>query len=106
MIITAEGIVIRMDVATINSQGRSTQGVTLMRLGEDDRVVSVAITEKEDELEEEEAADGFTEDAQREQTEELADVTSDSGLDRLVERAMEQQEQEDALDVQEEDPEI
>ena len=42
MIITAEGIVIRMDVATINSQGRSTQGVTLMRLGEDDRVVSVA----------------------------------------------------------------
>lgn len=106
MIITAEGIVIRMDVATINSQGRSTQGVTLMRLGEDDRVVSVAITEKEDELEEEEAADGLTEDAQREQTEKIADVTSDSGLDRLVERAMEQQEQEDALDVQEEDPEI
>ncbi|MBS4007647.1 MAG: DNA gyrase subunit A [Clostridium sp.] len=42
MIITARGIVIRQDVTKISQQGRHTQGVTLIRLDKDDRVVSIA----------------------------------------------------------------
>lgn len=42
MIITAKGIVIRQEVKHISRQGRQTQGVTLIRIGEGDRVVSFA----------------------------------------------------------------
>lgn len=42
MIISFEGIMIRMKVDEISKLGRNTQGVTLMRLDEDDRVVGVA----------------------------------------------------------------
>ncbi|NLP36928.1 MAG: DNA gyrase subunit A [Firmicutes bacterium] len=52
MIITAGGIVIRQDVNEISQQGRHTQGVTLIRLDEGDRVVSVARVIMEDEEEE------------------------------------------------------
>lgn len=41
MIITAGGIMIRQDINEISVMGRSTQGVTLIRLDEGDRVVSV-----------------------------------------------------------------
>lgn len=42
MLITAEGLLIRLNVADISRQGRYTQGVTLMRLEKEDRVMSVA----------------------------------------------------------------
>ncbi|NLK00122.1 MAG: DNA gyrase subunit A, partial [Clostridia bacterium] len=42
MIITGNGIIIRQEVEGIPIQGRSTQGVKLIRLDEDDEVVSVA----------------------------------------------------------------
>lgn len=42
MIITARGVVIRQGVTEISQQGRHTQGVTLIRLDKDDRVVSIA----------------------------------------------------------------
>ena len=42
MIISAEGIIIRMEIKEISSLGRSTQGVRLMKMNEDDRVVEVA----------------------------------------------------------------
>jgi DNA gyrase subunit A len=42
MMISAEGIIIRFNVAGISSLGRATQGVTLMRLDEGDIVVAVA----------------------------------------------------------------
>ncbi|EEG76915.1 DNA gyrase subunit A [Dethiobacter alkaliphilus] len=42
MMITARGVVIRQDAADISIQGRHTQGVTLIRLDEGDRVVSLA----------------------------------------------------------------
>jgi DNA gyrase subunit A len=42
MIITARGVVIRQGVLEISQQGRHTQGVTLIRLDEGDRVVSLA----------------------------------------------------------------
>jgi len=50
MLITIEGIVIRMSVDDISVQGRSAQGVTLMRLDEGDKVGAVAfVFRREDE---------------------------------------------------------
>jgi len=50
MIITATGIIIRMAAKDISSMGRTTQGVTLMRLGQDDSVVALAkVVTKEEE---------------------------------------------------------
>ncbi len=49
MIITSEGIIIRMSTEGISSIGRSTKGVRLMRLGENVKVVSIAATEHEEE---------------------------------------------------------
>lgn len=50
MIITSAGIVIRLNVKDISTMGRSTQGVTLMRLDDNDNVVAVAkVVTKDDE---------------------------------------------------------
>ncbi|WP_282442263.1 DNA gyrase subunit A [Pelotomaculum terephthalicicum] len=48
MMISAEGIIIRLSVAGISAIGRSTQGVTLMRLDPGDFVVAVAKVYMED----------------------------------------------------------
>jgi DNA gyrase subunit A len=50
MVITAQGIMIRISVDEISRYGRAAQGVKIMRLGEGDQVVSVAklINQKED----------------------------------------------------------
>ncbi len=42
MAISKEGIIIRIKVADISSMGRTTQGVTIMKMGEHDSVVSMA----------------------------------------------------------------
>jgi len=42
MIVSRNGIIIRQEAAGISQQGRATQGVRVMRLDGDDRVVSVA----------------------------------------------------------------
>ncbi|MEW6274192.1 MAG: DNA gyrase subunit A [Bacillota bacterium] len=42
MLVSREGIVIRMRASEIPTQGRATQGVTLMRTGENDKVVALA----------------------------------------------------------------
>lgn len=42
MLITAHGIMLRTGVSSLRNIGRATQGVTIMRPGEDDKVVSVA----------------------------------------------------------------
>ncbi len=52
MLITSEGIIIRMATSGISSLGRSTKGVRLMRLGDGVKVVSIARTTQEDEDEE------------------------------------------------------
>src|SRR5579859_5222728 len=44
MIISASGIVIRQDVSSVKQSGRATQGVTLMNVGDGDKVVAVATT--------------------------------------------------------------
>jgi len=42
MIISADGIVIRTPLQDVAIQGRSTQGVRVMRLGDNDKVVAIA----------------------------------------------------------------
>ncbi|WP_226668573.1 DNA gyrase subunit A [Metabacillus litoralis] len=48
MLITASGVLIRMDVDTISTMGRNTQGVKLIRLDENVAVSTVALVEKEE----------------------------------------------------------
>ncbi len=46
MLITGEGVVIRIDVSEISVISRNTQGVRLMRIDENDHLVAVAAVEK------------------------------------------------------------
>lgn len=50
MLITINGVLIRMDVNDISTTGRSTQGVRLIRLSEDEIVATVAKVKKDIEL--------------------------------------------------------
>lgn len=51
ILISLEGIIIRMHVSDINTQSRYGSGVRVMRMGETDKVVTVARTEHSDEEE-------------------------------------------------------
>ncbi|NMA36903.1 MAG: DNA gyrase subunit A, partial [Papillibacter sp.] len=51
LIISSDGVIIRMAAADINIYGRATQGVRVMRLDEGIKVISLARTEKETEEE-------------------------------------------------------
>lgn len=51
ILITSEGVIIRMDTEEISTYGRVTKGVRLMRLADGVSVVTVARVEKEDEVE-------------------------------------------------------
>ena len=59
MIITAAGVIIRMAIEDISKTGRSTQGVKLIRMGneENEYVSTVAIVEREEEKEDLEEED-------------------------------------------------
>lgn len=46
MLITSEGIVIRIDISAISVFSRNTQGVKLMRTDENDKVVALALVEE------------------------------------------------------------
>jgi len=48
MLITINGMLIRMDVNDISVTGRSTQGVRLMRLADEELIATVAKVEKEE----------------------------------------------------------
>ena len=63
MLITINGMLIRMDVSSISVTGRSTQGVRLIRLGDEELVATVAKVEKAEEEEE------FDEDGEESSTE-------------------------------------
>ncbi len=52
LVITQQGMILRMQTNDVRSIGRATQGVTLINIGEDDKVVSIArLVEKEEEEE-------------------------------------------------------
>ena len=61
MLITSEGVVIRMHTNEISTYGRQTQGVRLMRLDDNVNVVSLALTERDDDEEEAVSADALPE---------------------------------------------
>lgn len=61
MLITINGMLIRMDVNDISVIGRSTQGVRLIRLAEGEHVATVARVKKEDDAPDEEEMDSETE---------------------------------------------
>ena len=52
LLITNEGVIIRMAVSSISQTGRATQGVRLMRLDEGAKIVGVARAEQEEEVDE------------------------------------------------------
>jgi len=52
LVISDDGTIIRMDIGSISLLGRSTQGVRVMRLGDESRVISIEVTDKEDPAEE------------------------------------------------------
>jgi DNA gyrase subunit A len=49
MVITRNGIIIRMAVADVSTMGRNTQGVKIISLKEDDKVIGVARIENDEE---------------------------------------------------------
>ncbi|MFL6237015.1 MAG: DNA gyrase C-terminal beta-propeller domain-containing protein, partial [Thermoanaerobaculia bacterium] len=52
MLITQEGMIIRLNVSGVREVGRSAQGVKLMNLDPEDRIVAVAkLAEKDEETE-------------------------------------------------------
>lgn len=57
MLISSDGTIIRMKVSEISILGRATQGVTLMRMADDVKVVSMAKMVKEDDIESEDSTD-------------------------------------------------
>ncbi len=63
MMISSDGTIIRTAVAGISTYGRATQGVRLMRLGEEAKVISIALMyhEEDEEASEEETGDPQTE---------------------------------------------
>ncbi len=63
MLITANGVLIRMDVSDISTTGRNTQGVKLIRLDENSSVATVAKVEKDEEKEEDEIPVDLTEES-------------------------------------------
>ena len=61
MLITEKGTVIKISVANIRDQGRNTLGVRLMRVPEDDRIVSIAkVIDDYEDSEEDDVSPVFT----------------------------------------------
>ncbi len=57
MLISSDGIIIRMATSDVSLIGRATQGVRLMKLADNIRIVNLATTEKEEESSTEEATE-------------------------------------------------
>ena len=51
LVISDDGTIIRMAASDVSIYGRSTQGVRIMRLAEGSKVISLAVTAKEEEEE-------------------------------------------------------
>ncbi|MFY0761173.1 DNA gyrase subunit A [Metabacillus dongyingensis] len=86
MLITASGVLIRMAIDSISTTGRNTQGVKLIKLGDEEHVATVAVVEKE-ELEPEddellENEEGSLEDSSAEQNSTEENSVEDSSSDK------------------------
>ena len=80
-VLSEGGILIRTRVDQVSSYGRASQGVTIMRLGEDDRVVSALVMLAEEQIEEvgEEVEAAQAEAAFRDVAPDGADASGDDG---------------------------
>lgn len=92
ILISQDGIIIRIAAETIRVSSRTSKGVKIMRLQEGDKLMTLTRTEHEDETNEEEAtadatAEATTETPSEETVENDATVKTDAGLDKLLERA-------------------
>ncbi len=88
MVITQDGIIIRVPAAEISTTGRNTMGVKIINVGEEDRVVSLARI-NDDILEEEEE--------EKEEKKELSpEERAEARFDRIVEK-IDREEAEKAL---------
>lgn len=59
MIVTANGVMIRLPVESISQIGRNTQGVRVINLGDGDRVIDMTqVVQEDEEIEEEEGVEG------------------------------------------------
>ena len=98
MLITVNGILIRMDVNDISTTGRSTQGVRLIRLGDDEIVATVAKVKKDIDIPEElEEIEGDVEKTLIEESAaadvyEEEDVVADEKIDDIEETPEEDEE--------------
>lgn len=63
IMISTDGIIIRIKTSDINITGRSASGVKVMRLSEDDRVVTFTRTEHEDDIETDTVDNSITDDS-------------------------------------------
>ena len=98
MLITVNGILIRMDVNDISTTGRSTQGVRLIRLGDDEIVATVAKVKKDidipEDLEEidEDVENTLIEESAEADVYEEEDVVADEKIDDVEETPEEDEE--------------
>jgi DNA gyrase, A subunit len=81
MLITVDGTIIRIPVSSVSMQGRSTQGVRLMRVG-DSRISRVAPAAKEDEVPD--AEEGEQAPSENEAASENVNGNGPDALDRLL----------------------
>ena len=56
LLINSDGIIIRIKASDVSILGRATQGVKIMKVEDDTKIVAMAKTIKEDSVEEEESA--------------------------------------------------
>jgi DNA gyrase subunit A len=76
LLINSDGIIIRIGMEDVKPLGRATQGVKIMKVGEDTEIIAMAKTIREDDDEEDdENPDGNEADAQKEAAENTAEDT-------------------------------
>jgi len=82
LIITSEeGIIIRIRAADIREQGRNTQGVRIMKLSENDKVVSLAAVKQPDGETESETTDDNSENGNAEYNAEIGNAVNNVKID-------------------------
>ncbi|HEY9423113.1 MAG TPA: DNA gyrase subunit A [Thermoanaerobaculia bacterium] len=95
MLITQDGMIIRLNVSGVREVGRSAQGVRLMNLYEEDRIVAVAKLAEQDEETEIELAKGDGSPMPAELELEAAEGEDTDGLEILGEAGYDEEEDDD-----------
>jgi DNA gyrase subunit A len=89
MIITKNGIIIRVDVNKISTIGRNTQGVKLIALENGDQVIDLALCEKETSISEDISVEGDGQEIPESIPEALEEKDAEKSFDVPVEDDLE-----------------